>query len=64
MIDLHCAPKNVTTLSRFVSDVHESILIIFGTYVTEKVDNHKVFYSLTSLTNVLPLFMKLSVVSE
>jgi len=34
-------PKNVTTLSRYNSDIHESILIIFGTNVTQKVGNQK-----------------------
>jgi len=27
----HCVPKNVTTLFHYKSDIHESILIIFGT---------------------------------
>jgi len=29
-------PQNVTTLSHYNSDIHESILIIFGTNVPEK----------------------------
>jgi len=29
--------KNVTTLSRYNSDIHESILVLFRTNVTEKV---------------------------
>jgi len=37
-------PKNVTTLSHYNSDTHESILIIFGTNVTEKVGNQKIFF--------------------
>jgi len=28
---IYCFPKNVTTLSHYNSDIHESILIIFGT---------------------------------
>ena len=39
-----CPNKNVTTLSRYNSDVHESILIIFGINVIENVDNQKVLY--------------------
>ena len=35
-------PKNVTALSRYNSEIHESILIIFGTNVTEKVGYQKV----------------------
>jgi len=41
-------PKDVTNLSRYSSDVHESILIVFGTNVTEKVGNQKVLYIPTS----------------
>jgi len=37
-------PKNVTILSRYNSDKHQSIFIIFGRNVTEKVGNQKVFY--------------------
>ena len=33
----------VTTLSRYNSDIHESILIIFGSNVTKKVGNQKYF---------------------
>jgi len=40
--------KNITNLSRYNSDVHESILIIFGTSVTEKAGNQMVLYFLTS----------------
>jgi len=41
--------KNVTTLSRYNSDIHESVLIIFGTDVTEKAScDHKVLYFSTS----------------
>jgi len=45
---LHCVPKNVTTLSRYNSGTHESILIVFGTSVTEKVGNKCVLYFHTS----------------
>jgi len=41
---LHCVPKNVTTLSRYNSDIHKSISTIFGTNVTKKVGNQKVHY--------------------
>jgi len=41
--DLHTVPKNVTTLSCYNFDVHESILIIFGRNVTEKVSNNALF---------------------
>jgi len=44
---VHCVPKSVTTLSRYKSDIHELILIIFGTNVTEKVGNQKLLYFLT-----------------
>jgi len=40
--------QNVTTLSHNNSDIHELILIICGTNVTEKVSNHKVLYFPTS----------------
>jgi len=46
--DLHCVQKNITTLSRCNSDVHESIFITFGTSVTEKVGNQKVLHFPTS----------------
>jgi len=42
---IHCVPKNVTTLSRYNSDKHELILIIFGTNVTEKVGNQSTLFS-------------------
>jgi len=35
-------PKNVTTLYRYNSDTYESILIIFGINVTEKVGNQEI----------------------
>jgi len=35
-------------LSRYNSDMHESILIIFGTNITEKVSNQQVLYYPTS----------------
>jgi len=35
---LHCISKNVITLSRYSYDIHDSVLIIFGTNVTQKVD--------------------------
>jgi len=38
------SPKNVTTLSRYRSNPHESILIIVGTNISEKVGNQKVLY--------------------
>ena len=41
---IHCVPKNVMALSGYN---YESILIIFGTNVTEKVASQKVFYFLT-----------------
>jgi len=44
----HCVSKNVTTLSRYNSNKCESVLIIFGTYVTVKVGNQKVLYFPTS----------------
>jgi len=34
-------PKNVTTLSRCNSDIHESILVIFEITDTEEVGNQK-----------------------
>jgi len=37
-------PKNVTTLSRHNSVIHELVLIIFGKDVTAKVGNQKVLY--------------------
>jgi len=40
--------ENVTTLSCYNSDIHESILIIFGTNITEKVGNQTVLYFPTS----------------
>jgi len=42
------SPKIVTTLSRYNSDIHESILIIFGTNVTDKVGNKTILYFPTS----------------
>jgi len=36
--------KNVTTLSCYNCDIHESVLIICGANVTEKVGNQKVLY--------------------
>ena len=52
--------KNVTTLSRYNSDIHESILIIFGTNVPEKVGNQRCFIFPPHLTSasVLPDEMK------
>jgi len=47
-VHIHCVPKNVTTLPHCNSDVHESILIIFVTDVSEKVGNQKVLYFPTS----------------
>jgi len=47
------SPKIVTTLSRYNSDVHESILIIFGTNVNDKVGNKTIFYFATSPILVL-----------
>ena len=35
--NIHCVPKHVTTLSHYNSDICESVLIISGKYVTEKV---------------------------
>ena len=46
---LHSAPKNVTTLFCYNSDILELMLIIFGINVTEKVGNQKVLYYPTSL---------------
>jgi len=43
-----CPRKNVTTSSRYNSDTHKSILIIFGENVTKKVGNQKVLYFSTS----------------
>jgi len=40
--------KNVTTSSRHNSEIHESILIIFATYITEEVGNQKVRHFPTS----------------
>jgi len=37
-------PKNVTNLSRYNSDICESILIIFGTNLAEKAGNQKVYF--------------------
>jgi len=46
---IHCVSKNVTTLSCYNFDVHESMLIIFfGRNVTEKVSNKKSLYFPTS----------------
>jgi len=52
--------KNVTTLSRYNSDIHELILIIFGTNVPEKVGNQRCFIFPPHLTSasVLPGEMK------
>jgi len=36
---IHCVSKSVTTLSCYNFDIHESISIIFGRRVTEKVSN-------------------------
>ena len=44
---LHCL-KNVTTLSYYNFDVHESILMIFDRNVTDKVSNKKKLHFLTS----------------
>jgi len=52
-VDLHCFRKNVTTLSRYNSETHESILIIFGTNVTEKVSNF-IFLSHLTFASALP----------
>ena len=49
-LDLHSVSKNVTSLSHYNSDIHESILIIFGLDVTEKVGNQKILYFCTSPT--------------
>jgi len=38
--ELHSVPKNVTTVSHYNSDIHESISIIFGI----NVGNQKVLY--------------------
>jgi len=46
--------KNVITLSRYNSNIHESILIHFGKNVTEKVGNQKLFYFPTSPKAVVP----------
>jgi len=46
--NIHCVPKNVTALSCYNSDTHESILIIFVTNVTKKVGSRKVLYFPTS----------------
>jgi len=45
--------KNVTILSRYNSDIHESISVIFGVNITEKVDNQNVLYFPCHLTSVL-----------
>ena len=45
--------QNVTTLSRYNSDIRESILIIFGINITEKVDNQNVLYFPTSRLHYL-----------
>jgi len=43
--NIHCvSEKNVTTLSCYNFDKHESILIVFGKNVTEKVSNQKTLY--------------------
>jgi len=41
-------PKNVTILSRYNSDTHEWILVIFDTNDPEKAGNQKVFCFATS----------------
>jgi len=45
---LHRVSENVTSLSGYNFDVRESILIIFGTNVTEKAGNLKVLCLTTS----------------
>jgi len=40
--------KNVTVLSHYNSNTHESILIIFNINVAEKMHNQKVLYFPTS----------------
>jgi len=47
--------KNVTTFSRYNSDVRESILTIFGTNVTENVGNQKYIIFLPHLTSTSAL---------
>jgi len=42
--NLHCVPKDVTTMSHYNSDMRESTLIIFGTNITEKVRIQNVLY--------------------
>jgi len=45
---VHCVPKNVTTLFRYNSDMHGSMLITFATNITEEVGNQNVLYYPTS----------------
>jgi len=40
----YTVPKNVTTLSRRNFDIHEPVLIIIGTNVTEEVGNQKLLH--------------------
>jgi len=47
-IFLHCVLKNVTTLSYYNFDIHESISMISGRNVTEKVSSQKMLYFSTS----------------
>jgi len=47
-VHIHCVSENVTTLSRYHFDVHESISVISGRNFTEKVSNQKMFYFYTS----------------
>ena len=43
-----CLKKNVRPLTCYNLDIHGSIMIIFGTSVTEKVGNQNVYYFPTS----------------
>jgi len=53
-------PKKVTTLSRYNSDIHESILIIFGTNVLEKyaIKRYFIFSPQPTSASALPGEMK------
>ena len=44
-MDVNCVSKNVPSLTCYNLDKHDSIMIIFGTSVTEKVDNQNVLFS-------------------
>jgi len=65
--ELHCVPKNVTssTLSRCYSNIHESILILLGTNVTEHGQSKGTFFSLShvNIASAIPGEIKTEIAS-